>query len=281
LYAGGKDEAMNLQIYLVDAFTNQPFKGNPAAVCILDAPVATAWMQELAREMNVAETAFLLQQVNGYGLRWFTPACEAELCGHATLASAHILWEAGYLWTYEEALFHTQSGLLRAHKVENQIKLSLPRLQIAPAEASPALLQGLGVSEPKFAGRFQSDYLLHLESATEVRNLRPDFAALQNLPVRGILVTAASDEMGYDFVVRFFAPGNGINEAPVTGAAHCSLGPYWATRLGKKQLVGHQCSTRGGTVRMQVDGEQMILAGEAVTVLRGEIVCRNIPVVSG
>lgn len=262
---------MGLKIYQVDSFTDKPFAGNPAGVCILPEARSERWMQDVAREMNLAETAFLVRQANGYNLRWFTPAVEVDLCGHATLASAHILWETGQLSSNQEARFHTKSGQLSAKQNGKLIEMNFPSTPAAPAEAPPGLSQALGV-DAKYVGKSRFDYLMEVESEEIVRKLNPDFGRIKKMPVRGVIVTSRAGSDGCDFVSRFFAPAAGIDEDPVTGSAHCTLAPFWAERLGKKELVGYQASSRGGTVRVRVDGKRVHLGGQAVTVLTGELV---------
>jgi PhzF family phenazine biosynthesis protein len=254
----------------VDAFTDRPFAGNPAAVCLLPSPRDSMWMQHVAQEMNLAETAFLVRRPDGFDLRWFTPALEVDLCGHATLASAHVLWEEGHLPASESARFHTRSGVLTASRHGEMIWLDFPATPSRPAEAPAELRSGLG-SAILYVGRTPFDYLVELESEARVRSLAPDLGALARLGTRGVIVTARSDDPAYDFVSRFFAPGSGIAEDPVTGSAHCGLGPFWADRLGKKELVGYQASARGGAVRVRLEGDRAHLGGQAVTVLRGEL----------
>jgi predicted PhzF superfamily epimerase YddE/YHI9 len=254
----------------VDAFTDRPFAGNPAAVCLLPAPRDAVWMQEVAKELNLAETAFLLRRPDGFDLRWFTPTLEVDLCGHATLASAHALWEEGQLKPSEEARFHTRSGVLTAARAADLIWLDFPATPSQPEAAPPEIERGLG-AVPRYVGRTPFDYLVELESEKAVRSLQPDMAALVRLGTRGVIVTARSDDGKYDFVSRFFAPGSGIPEDPVTGSAHCGLGPFWAPRLGKQELVGYQASARGGVVRVRLQGDRAFLGGQAVTVLRGEL----------
>ena len=261
---------MGLGIFQVDAFTDRLFGGNPAAVCILSEPKDEKWMQNVAAEMNLSETAFLRRQKDGFALRWFTPTVEVDLCGHATLASAHILWEQGHLKLDEEARFHTRSGLLTAARRGNWIGLNFP-LEPEDQTAAPAdLTEALGV-KPKYVGKTRFDYLVEVESEEAVRRLRPDMVKLAAVPVRGVMVTSGSASENYDFVSRFFAPGAGINEDPVTGSAHCCLGPFWGSRLGKTEVTGYQASTRGGLVRVRMDGDRVVLRGKAVTVLRGEL----------
>lgn len=261
---------MGVRIVQVDAFTNTPFAGNPAAVCVLPASPSENWMQQVAREMNLSETAFLTPNADGYNLRWFTPTVEVALCGHATVASAHVLWEDGHLSPNVQARFQTRSGVLLADKRGEWIELDFPATPASLAEAPAGLLDALG-TEARFVGKNKFDYLVDVGSEEFLRNLRPDFTMLRKLPVRGVIVTARSEGPEFDFVSRFFAPGSGIDEDPVTGSAHCALGPYWADRLGKSQFTAYQASTRGGVVRVTVKGGRVLLGGQAVTVLRAEL----------
>ncbi len=264
-----------MRIVQVDAFTNRPFAGNPAAVCVLREAPPDEWMRNVAREMNLSETAFLVPkssspQTDGYQLRWFTPAVEVDLCGHATVASAHVLWEDGHLPRTGQARFHTRSGLLLADLRGDWIELDFPATGPEPVEAPAHLLEGLGL-QAKFVGKTRFDYFIEAESEPVVRGLAPDFTALRKLGVRGVIVTARSSSAEFDFVSRFFAPGAGVDEDPVTGSAHCALGPYWSGRLGKPALTAYQASARGGVVRVCAKGDRVILGGQAVTVLRGEL----------
>ena len=261
---------MGLRIFQVDAFTDKAFAGNPAAVCILTEPRDDAWMQDLAREMNLSETAFLSRQEDGFNLRWFTPSVEVALCGHATLASAHILWEIGLVSPLEPVRFHTLSGLLTAKRKGDWIELNFPATPEQPATAPPGLWEALGLT-PKYTGKSKFDYLFEVETEETVRNLKPDFALLKTVKVRGVMVTSRAASSGYDFVSRFFAPGSGIDEDPVTGSAHCCLGPFWSQRLGKDELIAYQASRRGGTIRVRVSGERVYLSGQAITILCGEL----------
>lgn len=254
----------------VDAFTAEAFKGNPAAVCILDAPQDEIWMQNFAGEMNLSETAFLTPEPRGFNLRWFTPTVEVDLCGHATLASAHALWELGVLKPDRTARFNTRSGLLTARLKGEWIELDFPANRVERVEAPDGLFQALG-AEGTFVGWDGADYLVEVESETAVRFLNPDFAALKVFPARGIIATSRADSEGYDFVSRFFAPASGIDEDPVTGSAHCSLGPFWANRLGKRELLGYQASSRGGLVRVALREDRILLGGQAATIFRGEL----------
>jgi PhzF family phenazine biosynthesis protein len=260
---------LTIKIYQADAFTDETFSGNPAAVCLLPQPREAAWMQAVAKEMNLSETAFLLKQEDGYNLRWFTPAVEVDLCGHATLASAHILWETGLLRREERARFHTRSGLLTAVSQGGEIELDFPAKIDEPADAPPGLLEALKV-RAQYVGKSKFDYLVQVDSEETVRRLNPDFPALKTLPVRGIIVTSQAKTPGFDFVSRFFAPAAGVNEDPVTGSAHCTLGPFWSRRMGKQDFLAYQASERGGALRVRVAGDRVHLGGKAVTVLRGE-----------
>lgn len=253
-----------------DAFTDRPFTGNPAAVCVLPSARDAGWMQQIALEMNLAETAFLVRRSDGFDLRWFTPKAEVDLCGHATLASAHVLWEEGHLNQADVARFHTRSGLLTAARRGDHVWLDFPATPVSSA-ASPAGLELAIGHNATMVGRTVFDYLVELESESVLRSLTPDMTVLAGLPYRGVIVTAPSADSRYDFVSRFFAPGLGIPEDPVTGSAHCGLGPYWGNRLGKDELVGYQASPRGGTVLIRVEGDRVHLGGQAITVLRGEI----------
>ena len=260
---------MGLRVVHVDAFTDTPFRGNPAAVCVLPAPRDERWMQDVAREMNLSETAFLHGAPDGWSLRWFTPTVEVTLCGHATLASAHVLWEDSDLPRDRQARFHTKSGLLTADRRGAWIELDFPAKSEAPTPAPAGLAEALGTA-PKYVGRNQFDYLVELDSEETVRGLTPDHAALAKLPVRGVIVTSRASDP-YDFASRFFAPGSGIAEDPVTGSSHCALGPFWSARLGKSELLAYQASARGGVVRVRVVGDRVKLGGQAVTVLRADL----------
>lgn len=261
---------MPLPLYQVDAFAEAPFGGNPAAVCFLNGAAPEDWMQRVAAEMNLSETAFLAPHDDGFLLRWFTPTTEVDLCGHATLASAHVLWETDHLSLESTARFHTKSGLLTARRNDDEIVLDFPSTLVEPASAPAGLADALGV-DPRHVGRSRFDYLIEVADAATVRGIAPDFAALGRVDARGIIVTSRADEGGVDFVSRFFAPAVGIDEDPVTGSAHCCLAPYWSDKLGRSDLIGHQVSRRGGAVRVRVDGDRVQLGGRAVTILRGEL----------
>lgn len=261
---------MGLMIYQVDAFTDSPFAGNPAGVCVLPTPHPDVWMQNVAREMNLPETAFLERRGDGFNLRWFTPLTEVDLCGHATLASAHVLWETGQLQPAEQARFHTRSGLLTATHKDDWIELDFPLLPDRKTTIPSALSKALG-SKPRYLGKSRFDYIAELDSEKTVRKLNPNFSRLATLPIRGLIVTALATTKPYDFVSRFFAPRVGINEDPVTGSSFCCLGPYWQKRLGKNDMLAYQASARGGVVRVRVGDKRVFIGGKAVTVLRAEL----------
>ena len=258
-------------IYQVDAFTNRPFAGNPAAVCLLDGPAEANWMQRVAAEMNLSETAFLHPENDGFRLRWFTPLAEVDLCGHATLASAHVLWESGRLPTGHTARFYTASGRLTASQLGNWIELDFPAKPGTSAVPPPGLIEALGV-EPVAVQRSQFDYLVEVPREADVRSLAPDFTRLRQVETRGVIVTARAEVGEFDFVSRFFAPAVGVDEDPVTGSAHCSLAPYWSQQLGKTTFDAYQASRRGGVLRVQLLGERVRLAGQAVTVMVCQLV---------
>ena len=260
---------MPFKITQVDAFTHRPYRGNPAAVCILAAPQTDRWKQDVAREMNLSETAYLERAENGFRLRWFTPTAEVDLCGHATLASAHVLWEEGHLSPDSDARFYTRSGLLTASRANGWISMDFPALIENPAEPPPGLVESLGV-EPVYVGRSRFDYLVEVASEEIVREARPVFDRLGQVEARGVILTARSAGE-YDFISRFFAPRTGIPEDPATGSAHCCLAPYWRKRLQKDEFKAFQASSRGGEIKIKVQGERVLLSGEAVTVLRGEL----------
>jgi PhzF family phenazine biosynthesis protein len=263
--------ALSVPIYTVDAFTDRPFAGNPAGVCLLEAPRDAEWMQSIAAEMNLSETAFLSPHPgDGFDLRWFTPTVEVALCGHATLASAHVLWESGTLGAKDVARFHTKSGLLTATRRNGGIELDFPAKRVEEAKPAAGLIEALGI-KPTFVGRNAFDYFVEVAKESEVRNAKPDHGKLGKIEVRGVIVTSkpANGNGEVDFVSRFFAPGSGVDEDPVTGSAHCALAPYWAAKLDRNEMTGHQVSARGGIVRVRVDGDRVILGGTAVTVMKG------------
>jgi PhzF family phenazine biosynthesis protein len=263
---------MSLELWQVDAFTDRPFAGNPAAVCFLDSPRPDAWLQRVAAEMNLAETAFLLAEEGHWRLRWFTPKVEVDLCGHATLASAHALWQTGRLAPDAEARFMTRSGPLAARRDGEWIELDFPRDDPAPAEAPAELAAALGLAAPpRWCGRTRFDWLLELASESAVRAVAPDFRRLAALGGRGVIATSRPASPAADFVSRFFAPAAGVDEDPVTGSTHCALAPFWAERLGRRELLAHQVSERGGWLRLRLEPERVRIAGQAATVLVGEL----------
>jgi PhzF family phenazine biosynthesis protein len=261
---------MKLPIFQVDAFTDRPFAGNPACVCLLAEPRADSWMQNVASEMNLSETAFLQPHGDGFNLRWFTPRVEVDLCGHATLASAHVLWENGFLEPTEQARFHTRSGLLTAQRKDEWVELDFPALPDRRTPIPRRLHKALG-TRPKYLGKNRLDYVAEIGSEKAVRTMNPNFALLASIPIRGLIVTAPAKTGPYDFICRFFAPRVGINEDPVTGSAFCCLGPFWQKRLNKNELLAYQASARGGVVRVRVGDKRVFIGGKAVTVLRAEI----------
>jgi PhzF family phenazine biosynthesis protein len=259
-----------LRLHVIDAFTDRPFAGNPAAICLLPESTDATWMQRVAREMNLSETAFLHPIKGGFSLRWFTPTVEVKLCGHATLAAAHVLWETGVLGTQEIARFHTLSGWLACRKDAAWIEMDFPALPGQAAEAPEDLIVGLGAT-PTRVENTGCRWVVELATAGEVRALTPDFARLKRLNPGRVVATAISDDARYDFISRFFAPDAGVNEDPVTGSAHCALGPYWRARLGRDEFTAYQASERGGVVRVAVRGDRLLLGGQAVTVSRVEL----------
>jgi PhzF family phenazine biosynthesis protein len=260
-----------MRLLHIDAFTDRPFRGNPAAVCLLDRERDAEWMQHVAMEMNLSETAFLLHRSDGWSLRWFTPTVEVDLCGHATLASAHALWSEAMLDPNEMVRFHTRSGLLTALLRGDWIELDFPVTPESKSEAPRGMLEALGVGNPKYVGKNKFDYIVELESEDAVRAIKPDYLRLRELEARGVMVTSRSSNSGYDFVSRYFAPAFGIDEDPVTGSTHCCLTPYWAAKLGKTEMVAYQASRRGGTMRVRLAGDRVLLGGRAVTILRGRL----------
>jgi PhzF family phenazine biosynthesis protein len=263
---------MEVPIFQVDAFTEEPFKGNPAAVCFLDQSRSDEWMQRVASEMNLSQTAFVLARGGEFDLRWFTPTVEVPLCGHATLASAHVLWETGRINAEDPARFQTRSGPLAARRRDGRIELDFPAIPLAEASLPDDALAALGL-RPRYVGRTPGgddwNFLLELDGEEAVRQAQPDFERLRRAIPAGVIITARAASASYDFVSRYFAPHAGINEDPVTGVAHCSLAHYWSRRLSKPKLVGYQASQRGGVVRVEPVGDRVLLSGEAVTVLRG------------
>lgn len=265
-------------IYLVDAFTPRAFSGNPAAVCLVDERADDAWMQHLAAEMNLSETAFARPLREGlWSLRWFTPKTEVDLCGHATLASAGVLLERGEAAADSLLQFETASGILTARAVSAEIELDFPTLPVQEASSPGGLLAALGLNHVRFTGRSRFDWLVEVESEDQLRGLSPDFPALRQVEARGVIVTARGEQSEIDFVSRFFAPAAGIDEDPVTGSAHCALGLYWSDRLGLREMRAWQLSARGGELRVTLSGDRTLLAGQAVVVSQGQLTQRAMP----
>ena len=261
---------MAVPLLHVDAFAEAPFRGNPAGVCLLDAARPPEWMQAVAAELNLPATAFVHAEGEGFAVRWFSPSAELGLCGHGTLASAHALWETGRLAAAAAARFATKSGMLTAVRDDGWIALDLPA-ELATATSAPAgLLEAVGV-KARWVGRNRFDYVIEVDDEAAVRALSPDLRALAAIDTRGVIVTARASTPGFDFVSRFFAPRVGIPEDWVTGSAHCCLVPLWAGRLGTPRLTALQASARTGVVRAEVTGDRVVLSGQAVTVLRGEL----------
>ncbi|MEU7001102.1 PhzF family phenazine biosynthesis isomerase [Nonomuraea sp. NPDC046570] len=255
-----------MRLFTVDAFTGAAFQGNPAAVCLLDSAAPEEWMQSVAAEMRLSETAYLI----GNSLRWFTPAVEVSLCGHATLATAHVLYSTGA--ATGPLHFETKGGILTVNQAtDGLIIMDFPAKEVTPATVPEGLEKALG-AKVLSAHRNQFDLLLELESDAAVASLTPDIPALSKVDVRGVIVTAQADaERDADYVSRFFAPRVGVPEDPVTGSAHCALAPYWSARLGRPHLTGTQLSARGGTIQTTTRGDRVDLAGHAVTILSGNL----------
>jgi PhzF family phenazine biosynthesis protein len=267
-----EESPMPVPIFQVDSFAEAPFQGNPAGVCLLAKPAEDAWMQSVAAEMNLAETAFPLAEADGFRLRWFTPKVEVKLCGHATLATAHILWERGILPPTREARFETLSGLLTARRDGGLVELDFPARPPLPRppDWADVVVGALGV-KPVAIAMSAEDVLFEAADEETVRSVAPDLATLRTLPARGVIVTSRSSDERFDIVSRFFAPAVGIDEDPVTGSAHTVLAPYWAAKLGKKELTAYQASARGGVLHLRLAGDRVKIAGRAVTVIAGEL----------
>ncbi|HEV2691871.1 MAG TPA: PhzF family phenazine biosynthesis protein [Verrucomicrobiae bacterium] len=258
---------MKIPCYIVDAFTGRQFRGNPAAVCPLETWLPDATMQSIAAENNLSETAFTVPRGNGFDLRWFTPTVEVDLCGHATLATALVMFQERQ-FSGDTIEFHSRSGVLHVSREGDILTLDFPALPALPCAMPEALVRGLGTAPAEI---YQSqDYLAVFNTADEVRALRPDFVMLKTLKTRGVIATAPGEDC--DFVSRFFAPPAGIDEDPVTGSAHCTLMPYWVSRLGRTKLFARQISARGGELFCDLQGDRVRIGGKAVLYLRGEIV---------
>jgi PhzF family phenazine biosynthesis protein len=258
----------------IDAFADRPYTGNPAAVCLLQHERDEQWMQAVAAEMNLSETAFVCPAGSDFGLRWFTPVVEVDLCGHATLAAAHALWSEGLVPAGDAIRFRTRSGVLTASSDGDLIELDFPATPPAAVQPGAGQIAEIGAAlgaEPLHVARSDFDLLVVVGSAETVRRVKPDFRRLGEITARGVIVTSASDDPRFDFLSRFFAPGVGVDEDPVTGSAHCCLGPYWGERLGKTVMTAFQASPRGGVVHVRLADQRVVLGGSAVTVFRGEL----------
>jgi PhzF family phenazine biosynthesis protein len=261
-----------LRYFIVDAFADRPFSGNPAAVVPLESWLETDLLQQIAMEMNLSETAFFIPDGDAYALRWFTPRVEVDLCGHATLASARALVALGKLGDSGATLFSTRSGILKIAVRGRQFELDFPVTPATPVAPPAGLVESLGAA-PKYVGQSKFDFIVEVASEAALRALAPDFKRLAAVSCRGVIVTARSGVPEFDFVSRFFAPAVGIDEDPVTGSAHCCLASYWSQKLGKTKMVGYQASARGGVVHVELRGDRVILGGETVIVAEGELTC--------
>ncbi len=261
---------MKIPIFQIDAFTSEPFKGNPAAVCLLTEEIPEIWMQKIASEMNLSETAFLLEENRGYRLRWFTPVMEVDLCGHATLASSFVLYRKDLVKKTDSIRFYTRSGELNASITDDWTTLNFPAFEEKPYMEAERLKEILGVNpiEVVISGE---NVIVELKSSKEIRQLKPDFIQLVKIPLHGLAVTARSDLPEFDFISRYFAPWAGISEDPVTGSAHAFLGPYWMKRLKKNKMIAYQASVRGGVVKVEIQGKRVLLSGQAVMIFEGEL----------
>lgn len=272
-----------IPLFQVDAFTSHAFKGNPAAVCLLENSAPDQWMQQVAAEMNLAETAFLTPDPAGLRLRWMTPTTEVDLCGHATIATVQVLRELHATntlpawitphWKQSCIQFQSRSGILTAEATANGIVLDFPATVPTTTTPPEALTAALRIQPEQllWCGQSRFDLLLRLDSAQTIRQLQPNLPQLAELPVRGVIVTALGDAADHDFISRFFAPASGVPEDPVTGSAHCALAPFWQPHFGRNTLFGFQASARGGHVRMDLQGDRVRLTGQAVTVFRGSL----------
>lgn len=264
---------MSASIYQVDAFTEKPFQGNPAAVVILEQPQPSRWMQLVAREMNLSETAFVCRESQEYHLQWFTPEVEVELCGHATLSAAHVLWESGREPAEAPIHFFTLSGHLGAERrYDGVIELDFPTAPYVPGDLPGEIISAMGIV-PESIFICGEKWLLEYQNEREILELKPDFLKLKRFSGRGLIATSVSDNPEVDFVSRYFAPWIGVNEDPVTGSAHCILGPYWGKKLGKTNMTAHQVSSRGGVLQVRLSGGRVFIGGRAVTVVKGELTC--------
>lgn len=259
-----------LKIYHVNAFSNQAFNGNPAAVCVLEKEMPNEWLSKVAAQMNLSETAFVLAQDTGFSLRWFTPVKEVDMCGHATLASAHVLWEQGIVDKQQAISFNTLSGELTAKLDNHYIELCFPRIDPITIEPPVTLISALGIN-PTYCAMFGEKHLFEIEDQEQLEQLAPDFSALKSIAGRGVSITCKSRDSQYDFISRYFAPWVGIDEDPANGSSHCALTPYWANYFNKRELSAYQASRRGGELRLVLEDEKVKMSGKAITVLKGEL----------
>lgn len=257
-----------ISFFQVDAFTDIPFKGNPAAVCLLTNEIPDDLMQRIAMENNLAETAFVLRLEAGFSLRWFTPTVEIKLCGHGTLATAHVLWQEGVLTQEERADFHTLSGLLTVTKAGEWLQLNFPKYSFSKVDPHPEMIEVLGISPVHSVLADDGRYVIEVQNESQLLSVNPDFSILKNYPSVAVTCVANNDSP-YDFISRSFAPSHGVNEDHVTGSSHCALVPYWAEKLGKKELFAFQSSARGGELKLKLDGDRILIEGKAVTVIKG------------
>ncbi len=256
--------------YIVDAFTDRPFPGNPAAVVPLESWPSDAWLQGVAAEMNLAETAFLVPDPSGYALRWLTPTVEVDLCGHATLATAAVLAHLGSLGPNDRVTFSSRSGPLHASRVDAGYQLDFPIVPSQEVNPPPGLLEALGV-RGTYVGRNSLDYLVEVATEAELLGMSPNFSALRPFDCRGVIVTCISHDPAYDFASRFFAPAAGVDEDPVTGSAHCALAHHWQSRHNKSRMTGIQLSKRRGVVQVEIDHDRVLLGGQAILVAHGQL----------
>jgi predicted PhzF superfamily epimerase YddE/YHI9 len=263
------------EIVQVDAFTSEPYRGNPAAVCVLEKPADEEWMRLVAREMNLSETAFVYPIDQGYHLRWLTPKSEVDLCGHGTLATAHLLWEDGHVPAESEIHFKTRSGWVSAARADDWNVLDFPVNPLEPIPPPQALVKALGFA-PLFVGHYPKGYLVVASSDQLIRDLKPSLSLLEELPEPKVCVTARDSSGNADFVSRLFAPSIGIPEDPVNGNSHTVLAPYWAGMINKKQMTSVYASARGGIVGVELAGDRVKIKGQAVTVMRGKLLFYNV-----
>jgi len=257
-----------MKLFMLNTFTDRPFSGNPVAVCFLEEKRDGTWMQQTAQEINLPVTAFITIIQNQYHLHWFTPLTEIRICGHGTLGSAYVLWKYGYENSNNPVHFHTRSGVLKTRLIEEYVQLEFPHMVEKRVE-TPLLLMDALNTRPKYIGKNSLDYLVELDSEEEVRALQPNISLIEKLPMRGVIVTSKSSSKQYDFVSRFFSPSQGIVEDSVNGSSHSCLGPYWKNKLNKHELIAHQCSERGGTLRLKVFDNKVYILGKVVPVLEG------------